>query len=51
MARRQALLTAPVATAGDADTFSVRFIPLESTLASHPDAQAVVSAYDADVGR
>jgi hypothetical protein len=51
VARRQALLTAPVAAAGDADTFSVRFIPLESNLPSHPDAQAVVSAYDADVGK
>lgn len=50
VARRQALLTAPVAAAGDSDTFSLRFVPLESTLPSHPEAQAVVNAYDADVG-
>jgi hypothetical protein len=51
VARRQALLTAPVAAAGDTDTFSLRFVPLESTLPSHPDVQAVVNAYDADVGK
>jgi hypothetical protein len=51
VARRQALLTAPVAAAGDSDTFSLRFVPLESTLPSHPEAQAVVNAYDADVGK
>ena len=52
VARRQALLNAPVtAPAGDSDSFSVRFVPLESTLPSHPEAKAVVSAYDADVGK
>ncbi|HEX8821896.1 MAG TPA: multiheme c-type cytochrome [Archangium sp.] len=53
VARRQALLTAPVASAsaGESDSFSVRFVPLESNLPSHPDAQAVVSTYDADVGK
>ncbi|WNG20014.1 multiheme c-type cytochrome [Cystobacter fuscus] len=49
--RRQALLTAPVATGGDTDTFTVRFVPLESTLPSDPSAEAVVKAYDADVGK
>ncbi|HYO66445.1 MAG TPA: cytochrome C, partial [Archangium sp.] len=34
VARRQALLTAPVAAAGEGDSFSVRFVPLESTLPS-----------------
>ncbi|PTL78462.1 multiheme c-type cytochrome [Vitiosangium sp. GDMCC 1.1324] len=51
VARRQALLTAPVAATGDTDSFSLRFVPLESTLPSDPDAQAVVNAYDADVGK
>lgn len=49
--RRQALLTAPVAPVGDANTFTVRFIPLESSLPTDPDTQAVVSAYDAAVGK
>jgi hypothetical protein len=51
VARRQALLSAPVASTGEGDSFSVRFVPLESTLPSHPDAQKVVAAYDADVGK
>lgn len=51
VARRQALLTAPVAAAGEGDSFSVRFVPLEATLPSDPAAQAVVTAYDADVGK
>ncbi len=51
VARRQALLTAPVAATGESDTFSVRFVPLESTLPSHPEVQKVVKDYDADVGK
>jgi hypothetical protein len=51
VARRQALLTAPVAAAGEGNSFSVRFVPLESNLPSEPEAQAVVNAYDADVGK
>jgi hypothetical protein len=51
VARRQALLSAPVAPSAEADTFTVRFLPLESALPSHPEAQAVVTSYDADVGR
>ncbi|HYO52002.1 multiheme c-type cytochrome [Archangium sp.] len=51
VARRQALLTAPVTAAGDGDSFTVRFVPLESTLPSDSQAQAVVNAYDADVGK
>jgi hypothetical protein len=49
--RRQALLTAPVAAVGDQDSFTVRFVPLESSLPSDPQVQAVVNAYDADVGK
>lgn len=51
VARRQALLTAPVAATGEGDSFSVRFVPLESTLPADPQAQKVVTAYDADVGK
>ena len=49
--RRQTLLTTPVATGGEGDRFTLRFIPLESTLPSDPQAQKVVNAYDADVGK
>jgi hypothetical protein len=51
VARKQALLTAPVTATGDTDSFSVRFVPLESNLASSPEAVTVVNAYDADVGK
>ncbi|MFP2910379.1 multiheme c-type cytochrome, partial [Pyxidicoccus sp. 3LFB2] len=51
VARKQALLTAPAAPAGGTNGFTLRFIPLESSLPSHPDAQALVAAYDADVGK
>jgi hypothetical protein len=51
VARRQALLSAPVDSGGDTDSYTLRFVPLESSLPSHPKAQAVVAAYDADVGR
>ncbi|WP_338023536.1 multiheme c-type cytochrome [Archangium primigenium] len=50
-ARRQALLTAPLTPTGEGDGFAVRFVPLESTLPSDPQVQAVVNAYDADVGK
>ncbi|XXF76549.1 multiheme c-type cytochrome [Myxococcaceae bacterium GXIMD 01537] len=48
--RKQALLTAPVAAPAGVNAFSVRFLPLESSLPSHPEAQALVTAYDKDVG-
>ncbi|HSP79308.1 MAG TPA: multiheme c-type cytochrome [Myxococcaceae bacterium] len=51
VARRQALLSAPVASGGDTDSYTLRFVPLESSLPSHPKAQEVVAAYDADVGK
>jgi hypothetical protein len=50
-ARKQAFLTAPPAPATDTNGFSLRFLPLESNLPSAKDAQALVTAYDADVGR
>jgi hypothetical protein len=51
VARKQALLTAPSAPPGDTNGFTLRFVPLESGLPSNPDAQALVAAYDADVGK
>ncbi len=51
VARKQALLTAPVADTAGANSFKLRFLPLESSLASHPEVQAVVTAYDQDVGQ
>jgi predicted CXXCH cytochrome family protein len=51
VARKQALLTAPPQAAPDVNGFALRFVPLEAGLPSHPDAQALVAAYDADVGR
>ncbi|TSC32473.1 multiheme c-type cytochrome [Corallococcus sp. Z5C101001] len=49
-ARRQTALTAPPATATDVNGFTLRFLPLESNLPTAPDTQALVKAYDADVG-
>ncbi|QSQ23942.1 cytochrome C [Pyxidicoccus parkwayensis] len=51
VARKQALLTAPAEPPGDTNGFTLRFIALESSLPSNPDAQALVTAYDADVGK
>jgi hypothetical protein len=51
VARKQALLTAPVAAASGANSFALRFLPLESTLPSHPEAKALITAYDRDVGQ
>ena len=50
-ARKQAFLTAPPAPATDVNGFALRFLPLEADLPSAPDAQALVKAYDADVGK
>ncbi|HZI09573.1 MAG TPA: multiheme c-type cytochrome [Myxococcus sp.] len=51
VARKQALLSAPPAPDAGINGFTLRFVPLESGLPSHPDAQALVAAYDADVGK
>ncbi|MCY1042474.1 cytochrome c family protein [Corallococcus sp. bb12-1] len=50
-ARKQGLLTAPPAPATDVNGFALRFLPLESNLASAKDTQALVTAYDVDVGK
>ncbi|MFP2897297.1 multiheme c-type cytochrome [Corallococcus sp. 4LFB] len=50
-ARKQGLLTAPPAPADDVNGFALRFLPLESDLPTAPDTQALVKAYDANVGQ
>ncbi|SDE12812.1 multiheme c-type cytochrome [Myxococcus virescens] len=51
VARRQALLDAPPVTPDGVNAFTLRFVPLESSLPSDAEAVALVSAYDADVGK
>ncbi|ATB49829.1 cytochrome c family protein [Corallococcus macrosporus] len=51
VARRQALLNAPPVAPAGVNAFTLRFVPLESSLPSDAEALAVVTAYDADVGK
>ncbi len=51
VARRQALLNTPPVATGANDAFTLRFVPLESSLPSDAEALALVTAYDADVGK
>ncbi len=51
VARKQTLLTAPVVAPAGVNSFALRFLPLESTLPSHPEARALLTAYDKDVGQ
>ncbi len=48
--RRQALLDAPPVSTDGTNAFTLRFVPLESSLPSDAEALALVTAYDADVG-
>lgn len=49
--RREAMAEQKAPTAEGRNAFSVRFIPLESTLPSAEDVSAVVTAYDREVGQ
>jgi hypothetical protein len=51
VARKQKLLTEPVAAPAGVNSFSLRFLPLEASLPGQPEVKAVVTAYDADVGK
>lgn len=51
VARKQALLTAPVAAPAGVNSFALRFLPLEASLPSSPEAKALITAYDKDVGQ
>jgi hypothetical protein len=48
--RRQALAASAQSTALSPGSFTVRFIPLEAALPSDPSIEAVVAAYDKEVG-
>jgi predicted CXXCH cytochrome family protein len=48
--RREALANEPVPVPGEASAASVRFVPLETSFPSSPAVQALVTAYDRDVG-
>lgn len=49
--RREREANTPPPNHAGANTFSVRFVPLEPTLPSDPTVKAIVSRYDRDVGR
>jgi hypothetical protein len=51
VARKQKLLTEPVAATTGTNSFTLRFLPLESSLAGHPEVASVVTDYDRDVGQ
>ena len=51
VARKQKLLTEPVAATAGTNSFSLRFLPLESSLAGHPEVASVVTTYDREVGQ
>jgi hypothetical protein len=51
VARKQKLLTEPVEVPTGTNAFSLRFLPLESSLQGEPEVKKVVAAYDADVGK
>jgi hypothetical protein len=51
VARKQRLLTEPMTAPAGTNAFSLRFLPLESTLPGHPEVKAVVTAYDSAVGK
>jgi hypothetical protein len=49
--RREALARTQAQLPTDRNAFSLRFVPLESTLPSDPTVQRLVEAYDRDVGK
>lgn len=51
VARKQKLLTEPVEAPLGTNAFSLRFLPLESSLQGEPSVKEVVTAYDRDVGK
>ncbi|MBN1207008.1 MAG: cytochrome C [Myxococcaceae bacterium] len=51
VARKQKLLTEPAVAPTGANSFTLRFLPLESSLPEDPDVKAIVVKYDADVGK
>jgi predicted CXXCH cytochrome family protein len=51
VARKQKLLTEPASATAGTNSFTLRFLPLESSLTGHPEVASVVTAYDRDVGQ
>jgi len=51
VARKQRLLTEPVAVPTGTNAFSVRFLPLESSLQGQPEVKELITAYDREVGK
>jgi hypothetical protein len=51
VARKQRLLTEPVEAPTGTNAFSVRFLPLESSLQGQPEVKELITAYDRDVGK
>jgi hypothetical protein len=49
--RKQKLLTEPVPATAGANSFTLRLLPLESSLAGQPEVASVVTAYDREVGQ
>ncbi|MBX7116941.1 MAG: cytochrome c family protein [Myxococcaceae bacterium] len=50
IARREALAATPAQWPAGKNTFTARFVPLESSLPTDPAIDALVTAYDKDVG-
>ncbi|MCA2980893.1 MAG: cytochrome C, partial [Myxococcaceae bacterium] len=48
--RREALASEPLPTPGETSAATVRFVPLETSFPASPAVQALVTAYDRDVG-
>jgi hypothetical protein len=51
VARKQKLLTEPATVPTGTNAFSVRFLPLESSLQGQPEVKELIAAYDRDVGK
>lgn len=51
ISRRESLASAPLEVPPGRNVFTVRFVPLESSFPSLPEARELVAAYDRDVGR
>ncbi|HEX8700293.1 MAG TPA: multiheme c-type cytochrome, partial [Myxococcaceae bacterium] len=51
VARKQKLLTEPPPATTGTNSFTLRFLPLESSLAGHPEVASVVTTYDKEVGQ
>lgn len=51
VARKQQLLTQPAEIPTGTNAYSVRFLPLESSLQGQPEVKALITEYDREVGK